>query len=32
VPFVLKVITTEKVDRFIRSQRRRQEKNRAVYV
>lgn len=32
IPFTLKVITSEIVDRFIRSQRRRQEKNRAVYL
>lgn len=32
IPFTLKVITTEVVDRFIRSQRRRQEKNKAIYV
>lgn len=32
VLFTLKTITDEKVDRFIRSQRRRQEKNRAIYV
>ena len=32
IPFTLKVISDEKVDRFIRSQRRRQEKNRAIYV
>ena len=32
IPFTLKVVSSEMVDRFIRSQRRRQQKNTAVYI